>query len=211
MARLRRKRKCTLVSDPLQSAQQRGPFRRGDKPWRGRQVPVEYLAYHVCSQERRSIRELKAEQDYGIFQAQGAQQTFPWRLSPPEISRPNATIKSVSRRTPQQQQAWLRELKSRLDWANRLALSPEDSARQEARVAAMLHQKTVSMQALLELVRELNTRERDAVARMVAQYRGESYQAFGGQGPEFTRHQEAWYRVWDLWTKPAAPATSKTA
>ena len=35
--------------------------------------------------------------------------------------------------TPPQQQAWLRELKARLDWANRLTLSPEEAARQHDR------------------------------------------------------------------------------
>jgi hypothetical protein len=116
-----------------------------------------------------------------------------------------ATLRQVAAMTPEQQQAWLRELESRLDWANRVALGPEDAAREQARVAAMLHRKTVSLQTLLELVRELDGREKDAIARLVAAYRGQVYRTFDGRGSEFTRRQEAWYRVWDAWEAAGSP------
>ena len=122
-----------------------------------------------------------------------------------------ATLRRVAAMTPQQQQAWLRELKSRLDWANRLALSPADAVRQEARVAAMLHQKTVSMQALLELVRESNTRERDAVAEWwpsiaASHIRRLAAKARSSRGAK--RHGIGCGARGPL---PAVPATSKTA
>ena len=117
-----------------------------------------------------------------------------------------ATLRQVATMTPPQQQAWLRQLKARLDWANRLTLSPEEAARQNARVTDLLQQKQVSFQTALELVRQRNLREKDAVEHLVQKYRGQVYQTFQGEGPAFTERQEAWYRVWGLWQSAGSPA-----
>ncbi len=119
------------------------------------------------------------------------------------------TLRQVAAMTPPQQQAWLRELKARLDWANRLTLPPEETARQRDRVAALLQQKDVSFQTLLQLVRERNEREQEAVVQLVQKYRGQVYKTFQGQGPTFTERQEAWYRVWGLWEAAGRPADQR--
>ncbi len=129
--------------------------------------------------------------------------TAPPAVSPDAAAR--ATLRQVAQMTPAQQQAWLRELKSRLDWADRLTLKPKEAARQQTRIAALLQQKTVSLQTVLQLLRELDGREKDAIARLVAQYRSQVYETFHDQGQPFHERQEAWYQVWDKWQQAGSP------
>jgi hypothetical protein len=119
------------------------------------------------------------------------------------------TMRRVAALTPPQQQAWLRELKARLDWANRLTLSPEDAAQQRQRVAELLKQKTVSFQTALELVRQRDAREKEAVTHLVERYRSQVFETFQGQGPAFSDRQEAWYRVWRLWEAAGSPTDQR--
>ena len=84
---------------------------------------------------------------------------------------------------------------------NRPAARPESPA--------LLQQKDVSFQTVLELVRERNEREQEAVVQLVQKYRGQVYKTFQGQGPTFTERQEAWYRVWGLWEAAGSPADQR--
>ena len=62
-----------------------------------------------------------------------------------------------------EQQAWLGRLEQRAGRAARLTLGPEEAAKQQARIAALLHQKLVTWQVLRELIEETDRRERAAI------------------------------------------------
>ena len=134
-------------------------------------------------------------------------------LAPPPVSPDKTdadareTLRQVVAMTPLQQKAWLRELKARLDWANRLILSPEEAAKQRERINGLLQQKSVSLQTVLELIRQRNVREHDAVQRLVERYHSQVYQSF--EGPGLTERKEAWYRVWEAWEAAGSPSDQR--
>ena len=110
---------------------------------------------------------------------------------------------------PPQQQAWVHELKARLDKANSVTLSSEEAAKQRARVKGLLQQKTVSFQTALELVRRRNARETDAVHHLVESYCSQIYQTFQDQAPTLAERREAWYRVYRLWEGAGSPSDQR--
>ena len=65
--------------------------------------------------------------------------------------------------TTAEQQAWLGRLEQRAGRAARLTLGPEEAAKQQARIAGLLHQKLVTWQVLRELIEETDRRERAAI------------------------------------------------
>ena len=84
-------------------------------------------------------------------------------------------------------------------------MKPEDAQREQARAAKLLHQKTVAWNDLLGFLRQLDQREKAAIARLVRQYRAEVYGTFDKQPRELVDRQEAWYRIWSLWEKAGSP------
>ncbi len=120
-------------------------------------------------------------------------------------SADRAALRRVAQMPREQQQAWLRELKSRLEQANQLSLNPAEAARQNARIAAVMRQKTITYQTVLQLIRELDDREKDAIGALVQQYRSGVYRAFPDKGPAFNDRKAAWYRVWGLWQAAGSP------
>ena len=64
---------------------------------------------------------------------------------------------------PAQQQAWLGRLEQRAGRAARLTLSPDDAAKQQARVAGLLHRKLVTWECWHDLIAETNRQERAAI------------------------------------------------
>ena len=84
-------------------------------------------------------------------------------------------------------------------------LKPDDAQREQARVAAILRQKTVGWNELLDLLRQLDQREKAAIARLVRQYRADVYETFHKRPRDLVDRQEAWYRIWSLWEKAGSP------
>ena len=74
-----------------------------------------------------------------------------------------AVLQAVAKMTMSQQQAWLGRLEQRAGRAARLTMGPDEAARQQARIAALLHQKLVTWQVLRELIEETDRRERAAI------------------------------------------------
>ena len=69
----------------------------------------------------------------------------------------------VAKMDAAEQQAWLGRLEQRAGRAARLTLGPEEAAKQQARIAGLLHQKLVTWQVLRELIEETDRRERAAI------------------------------------------------
>jgi hypothetical protein len=136
-------------------------------------------------------------------------------LAPPPVSPNKAdadareTLRQVFAMKRPQQQAWVRELKARLEKANSLTLSAEEAAKQRDHVNSLLQQKSVSFQTALELVRQRNAREADAVHQLVQSYCSQIYLTFEGQGPTLAERREAWYRVYGLWEAAGSPSDQR--
>ncbi|MGO9115269.1 MAG: hypothetical protein ACLP9L_39150 [Thermoguttaceae bacterium] len=120
-------------------------------------------------------------------------------------ARAQATLQRVSKLPLEHQRVWLRLIEQRYGWAVLLTLKPEDARREQARVAKILHQKTVAWNDLIALLRELDQREKAAISRLVRQYRSEVYETFRKQPRDMVDRQEAWYRIWSLWEKAGSP------
>ena len=67
-----------------------------------------------------------------------------------------------------EQQAWLQQLERRAAKAARQTLSPKDAAREEARIHATLHQKTVTWKVLRGVIEETEGREEAVAAKTKA-------------------------------------------
>ena len=72
-------------------------------------------------------------------------------------------------------------------------------------MAKILHQKTVGWDDLVDVLRQLDQREKAAIARLVRQYRAEVYDTFHTRPRDMVDRQEAWYRIWSLWEKSGSP------
>ena len=55
------------------------------------------------------------------------------------------------------------------------------------------------------MLRQLDQREKAAIARLVRQYRSEVYETFHKRPHDLVDRQEAWYRIWSLWEKAGSP------
>ena len=55
------------------------------------------------------------------------------------------------------------------------------------------------------LLRQLDQREKAAIARLVRQYRSDVYETFRKRPRDMVDRQEAWYRIWSLWEKAGSP------
>ncbi len=72
-----------------------------------------------------------------------------------------AIFDQVAKMKPTEQQAWLLQLEKRAKQAAEKALLPSDAARQQARIAAMLHQQLVTWRTLREVVEETDLLEKE--------------------------------------------------
>lgn len=120
--------------------------------------------------------------------------------------RAEAMLRQVAKMPPEQQRAWLLRLETRLIWAGRLSMKHDEAQKEEARLTALLRQKTVTWPALQELLRLLDQREKAAISRLVRQYRTQVYATFEKQPKTLVQRQEAWYRVWSAWEAAGSPA-----
>ncbi len=120
-------------------------------------------------------------------------------------ARAQATLQRVSKLPLDHQRVWLRLIEQRYGWAVLLTLKPEDAQRERARVAKILHQKTVAWDQLVGLLKELDEREKTAISRLVRQYRSQVYETFRTQPRDLVDRQDAWYRIWLLWEKAGSP------
>ena len=59
-------------------------------------------------------------------------------------------------------------------------MKPDDAEKEQARVAALLRQKSVSWPTLIDLLRLLEQREKAAIGRLVRQYRKPGLREFFG-------------------------------
>ena len=75
-------------------------------------------------------------------------------------ARAQATLQQVSKLPLDHQHVWLRLIEQRYGWAVLLTLKPEDAKHEQARVAKILHQKTVGWNELIDVLRQLDQRER---------------------------------------------------
>ena len=103
------------------------------------------------------------------------------------------------------QQVWLRLIEQRYTWSVLITMKPEDAEREQARVAKILHQQTVGWKDLVLLLRQLDQREKAAIARMVRMYRAAVYENFKQSEHEFVRRRDAWFRIWSAWEKAGSP------
>ncbi len=120
-------------------------------------------------------------------------------------ARAQATLQRVSKLPLDHQRVWLKLVEQRYDWSVLITLKPEDAQRERDRVAKILHQKTVGWDDLVNFLRDLDQREKAAIAHLVRQYRAEVYDTFHKQPRDMVDRQEAWYRIWSLWEKSGSP------
>lgn len=121
-------------------------------------------------------------------------------------TRAQTTLRKVSQLSADEQRAWLRQVERRLAWAAKLTMKPDEAEKEQARVATLLRQKSVSWPTLIDLLRLLEQREKAAIGRLVRQYRSQVYESFRRQDRALMERQEAWYRVWSLWEAAGSPA-----
>lgn len=119
--------------------------------------------------------------------------------------RAQATLQRVYKLPVDHQRVWLRLIEQRYGWAVLLTLKPEDARREQARVAQILHQKTVAWNDLIALLRQLDQREKAAIARLVREYRSDVYDTFRKRPHDLVDRQDAWFRIWSLWEKAGSP------
>ncbi len=120
-------------------------------------------------------------------------------------ARAQATLQRVAKLPVEHQRAWLRLIEQRYGWAVLLTLKPADAQREQDRVAKVLRQKIVAWNELLGLLRQLDQREKAAIARLVRQYRSEAYETFHKRPRDLVDREDAWYRIWSLWEKAGSP------
>jgi hypothetical protein len=120
-------------------------------------------------------------------------------------ARAEAMLRRVAQLPSEQQRAWLQRLEVRLIWSTRLTMKRDEAAQEEKRMAALLRTKPLPWQALVELVKVLEQREKAAVARLVRHYRSQVYETFRKQQTELLARQDAWYRVWSAWEAAGSP------
>lgn len=82
------------------------------------------------------------------------------RAAAKEEDRVQAELERVEKMNPADQQAWLQQLEQRAAKIAKQTLSPKEAERYQARVHAMLHQKTVTWAVLREVVGDIQTREK---------------------------------------------------
>lgn len=111
--------------------------------------------------------------------------------------------------SPAQQRQFVGQMLTRLDRANRLVLSADEAAKIRAPYALlrqqMVRSKPLSEDRLAALVREVDRREKDAVTRLVRQFRVRVYQTFRLNRDRFTQRRLAWDRVQGLWEAAGGP------
>ncbi len=120
-------------------------------------------------------------------------------------ARAQATLQRVSKLPLDHQRVWLKLVEQRYDWSVLITLKPEDAQRERDRVAKILRQKTVGWDDLVNFLRDLDQREKAAIAHLVRQYRAEVYDTFHKQPRDMVDRQDAWYRIWSLWEKSGSP------
>ena len=123
----------------------------------------------------------------------------------PSARRAEATLQRAVKLPQDEQRIWLRLIEQRYAWAVRLTMKPDDAKREEARVAEILRRKSVAWNDLLDVLRELERREKSAISRLVRRYRSEVYETFHKQPREMLEREDAWYRIWSLWEKAGSP------
>jgi hypothetical protein len=116
-----------------------------------------------------------------------------------------AILQRLAKLPPDYQRVWLRLIEQRYDWSVLLTLKPDEAQSERERVAKLLHQKTIPWDDLVGFLRQLDQREKAAIARLVRQYRAEVYDTFRKQPHDMVDRQEAWYRIWSLWEKSGSP------
>ncbi len=116
-------------------------------------------------------------------------------------ARAEAVLQRVAKLPAEEQQIWFRLIEQRYSWAVLVTMKPDEAQREQARVAGILHRKTVPWNDTVALLRQLDQREKAAVAHMVRVYRTQVSDNFRTLGKEFFDRQEAWFRIWSAWEK----------
>jgi len=116
-----------------------------------------------------------------------------------------AELRLAVKMDPRQRRQWLLDIEARIDRANRLVLPKDEADDERARVRKMLRQKSVPTASLLQLLAEVDTREKSAIDRLVRVYRVRIYRTFGSRAAELVRRNEAWYRIYAAWEKADRP------
>ena len=106
---------------------------------------------------------------------------------------------------PRQRRQWLLDIEARIDRANRFVLPKDEAAEERVRVRKMLRQKSVPTASLLQLLGEVDTREKSAIDRLLRVYRVRIYRTFRSRAAELARRNEAWYRIYATWEKADRP------
>jgi hypothetical protein len=111
----------------------------------------------------------------------------------------------LGKRSPAEQQAWLRQLEERAIHAGQLTMSPEKAVRHQEAVRARLHQKTVSWQAILDVIKNTRSNEQDAIDRMARRYYTLVYDNFHKKPEEYEFRRQAWTDVYADWRQAGGP------
>jgi hypothetical protein len=104
-----------------------------------------------------------------------------------------------------EQQAWLRRLEERAARAARIALKPEEAAKETAQVRGLLHRKLITWKVLREAIEKTDAREQDAIGQLHQRYRDQVFETFYKQMDEYGRRQEAWNAVLRSWQAAGGP------
>jgi hypothetical protein len=123
-------------------------------------------------------------------------------------SRAEAAYRRVAALPAAEQKAWMERLEARAARAASLTLDTEEARNEQARVRALLHQKTVAQETVVELLVQLDLREKAAISRLVREYRRRlmAQATFPEPSASFLERREAWFRVWSRWEAAGSPA-----
>ena len=136
-------------------------------------------------------------------------------LAAPPASLPEAIspsvyleLRHVAAMDRQQQRQWLQVMELRLDRATRMVLSAEQADAEKSRFYKLLRQDRVAQEVVLELMRTLDQREKEAINRLAREYRTEVYRTFRQQRDVEQRWQR-WEEVFAAWKKAGGPFATR--
>ena len=120
-------------------------------------------------------------------------------------ARAQETLRRVAKLPAEQQRQWLALVEQRYAWSAMLTMTDDEAKKEQVRFAQIARQKTVAWNDMVELLRQLDQREKLAIARLVRLYRAQVLQTFHTRQGELLARQDAWYRIWTEWEKAGSP------
>jgi hypothetical protein len=118
---------------------------------------------------------------------------------------PGVLVDRVKSMDATQREQWLSAVERRLDSANRILLPPADADKKKAQNDAVLHQKSIPLDALRGLLRDLDSREKSAMLKLNQDYRIQLNKSWRSKPDIFNQRLDAALRVQAAWDAAGRP------